>query len=326
MEDLGNINITIRETRMAAGGGGAGGGGGAPGGGPGLVPPLPGRGGAGGGGGGGDGASPAGGDSWQDRLERVMAGVAEARALGRAPSVGGFASAASATGSTASGLSAIAPVLAAAAPAVAAAAAAVGLAVGAIYGLRAAAEATAARLEEVGRFSSDTTYAQAMERVAQMQRNLSEAGLNAGLYATAQIEATRAADAWAPVLNDLRAAMAALSVVWHRLSEATARLLAGFGVLARMLGEALDALRAWVGPGGGDTRSDAEKVMDSIAGVQAIGMGGIGGLAFLEINDGIKAILKYLGLLEENTKPKPPPAKPNEWFLQDIRAMTGRPY
>jgi hypothetical protein len=325
MEDLGNINITIRESRMAAGGGGAGGGGGAAGGGPGRVPPLPGRGG-GGGGGGGEGGADAEEVTWQERLSRVVAGVSEARMLARSPSVGGFASAAAAEGSTASGLGAIAPALAAAAPMVAAAAAAVGIVVGALYSLKSAAESTAERLAEVGRYSSDTAYAAAMERVAQLNRDLIESAYNSRLYTVAQIEATRAADAWAPVLRDLRAGMAGLAIVWHRLSEATSRVFAGFGILARMLGEAIAALNQWVGVRRADTRSDSEKVFDSLIGVQAMGAGAVGGMAILQIAEGMKAILRYLGLIEENTQPKPPPPKPNEWFLNDIRAMTGRAY
>jgi hypothetical protein len=314
MEDLGNININIRESRMGSGGGGSGGGGGATGGGPGSAPPPS------GGGGGGVGADP----SWMERLQSFLAIGSAARGIAAAPSVSAFLGGAAPTGAIATGLAAAGPALAALAPIVAGVAVAFGAVTIAIKKLQFAAERTAERIEAVGRYSSAITTASAMEKIAQLQRNIGEAARNANEYARAQYSATLAADAWAPTLASLNRGLAGLTPLFHFMSKFVADRFAApaerFADLGVALGIAIPAgissMQRTVEQGWQGTKA----FLTDLLGETPIG-------AWLaQFMERITQLLEFLGLIEANTKPKQPPPKLNDWFMNDIRAMTGRPY
>jgi hypothetical protein len=315
MEDLGNININIRESRMGSGGGGSGGGGGATGGGPGRAP-LP----SGGGGGGGGGS----GLSWMDRLESFLGIGSAARGIAAAPSVSAFLGGAAPTGAIATGLVAVGPALSALAPIVAGVAVAFGAVTIAIKKLQFAAERTAERIEAVGRYSATITAASSMEKIAALQRNISEAARNANEYARAQRSATIAADAWAPTLAALNRGLAGVAPMFNFMSKFVADRLAvpseRFAEMGVAYGIAIPAaissMQRTVEQGWQGTKS----FLTDLLGETPLG-------AWLEkLLADLTKLLEFLGLIEANTKPKPPPPKLNDWFMSDIRAMTGRPY
>lgn len=303
MEDLGNINITIRE-----GGGGGGGGGGVPGGGPSVAPPQP---------SGRDGDK----QSFLDTLRGAFGefgGVVKApgidsvqamlkpdsnlmRALtqmigpesGFAKALAGMAGEGSALGRV---LAAVGSLAVPVGVALAALAATIGGVLIAFKLLSAAAAATAERIEAVGRYSGDIATAQARERMAALTRTIAEAQRNALAYSVAQDAATKAADAWSPVLITARRVTSVFAI--------------GFNEISRQLADAISyAISTVVG---------AIQTILSIPFVQSI-LGTDSKTAGM-----LSLMVHYLFNIDKNTKPKA--TSVNQWFLDDIKAMTGRAY
>lgn len=320
MEDLGNINITIRESRSGGGGGpGMGGGGsGSAGGGPGAVPPPP--------------TSPAQQASaqaagWRDRLSAILGGASQMGGLARSPSVSGFLEASASGSAVSQGLGAIAPSLASLTPIAAGVGLAFGLATKAVDFLRGAAEKTAQRISEVGRYSSEISNAMAMENIRRFQRNIREAAVNADVYSRAQRSATASADAWSGVETDLNRGMAGLSAIFQFLSRRAAAIIArpaaAFAGTALSTQDAVDDLES----GWERFSKGMHATLDYFVktNYQQFGTGFWGQLAATAI-ELLREIAMWCGITVENTKPKPPMGRPNDWFMDDIRAMTGRPY
>ena len=292
MEDLGSININIRESVVGGAGGGRGGGGGSAGGGPGATPPpLP------------KSDAEKAATFWQT-LGGMSTIGGELKGIAARPSVGGVASALDSESTLMTSLSALGPTAAALGPALVAGAVAIGAVVGALAGLQYAAKATAERIEAVGRYSGATAVAKAQEGIAGLMRDLREATVNGERYAEAQRAATAAADAWQPVLLVLRNLFARLSVIASQLSIVLANavrvILSVIGSIASVMKQVLSYLPA--GLVGATT--------------------GLGGAALVKL---IELIAESVEEVADNTKPRRQ-ANVNQWFMDDIRAMTGRAY
>jgi hypothetical protein len=324
MEDLGNININIRQFGSSGGGGGGASGSGQPGGGPRIpslpkLPPI-------------QPSAPSavsqqqGFGGFLEMLKKGSAIKGEIGSFVQSPSAGGFAEllgTSSATGEAIAGLGAAAGV---ALVAVGAVVAVVGLVVLALKGLQAAAAHTAERIQAVGKYNAEVIGATTTEKIRALQRNLREAAENGHLYAMAQRASTAAADATADVMRDVNKALAALAIVWWKLVELVMRL---YQPMAKFLGKL--------------TQIDTNKSVGAIA----ADVGKMFAQAYMEMQlrfwspiyhwlgkyiwyfelyaNLMDKLLVWLGVIASNTAPKPV-MNPNSWFYADVEAVTGRSY
>lgn len=315
MENLGAIDINIREFRGMGGGGGVGpgpgGGGGQPGGGPRPVPPPP--------------ATPS--PTRLDRLLGLTNIAGEIRSFVTGPTVAGFAGLLQGGGATATALAGLGAAGAALVPVVGSLVlAGAGLYAG-FKALQNAAERTAQRIAEVGRFSMAVVSAQVVERVRQLQRNLREAAENGRLYARAQTAATAAADATFEVQLQLNKAYALGAEAWHTLVAAAMRLAYPFARLVGIVADAVSAVTRFMQAIGVDISEVIARVLlvpataflDSLIGFKS----GFG--PFSMIRDFLVQILKHLGIIGANTKPATT-AGANDWYIGDVQAITQRQY
>ncbi len=307
MEDLGTININIKDMGSA----GRFGGGGGPGGGPGPVvprivpvrpsmpvpmpPPLP------------EPTAPPK-TMWErvlGRLGQVEEGSlikGEMLSFVRSPSIGGMASLFSTSASTGKAIAALG---AAAAPvAVVVGAALVGVAgtIAAYNLLSASADLVRRRFDEITRFSGAMMFAQANERLSQFRRQLTDASVNGTAYARAQFYATQASDAQAAMMIHVNAAAAELSVVFSQLWTAVYRTLTPLAQFAAWLTKATD----W-----GTVLLSAFTTMLSAT--------------FPTLSVILNGILIATKTTAQNTTPKGA-GSVNNWFMGDIQAITRRNY
>lgn len=297
MENLGNINITIRD---GAGGGGGGfipggGGGGTPGGGPGpgssapLPPPVRTM-----------------FERFQGLLQKfgnVSSMFGEVGGAIKVPSIAnltnllagssGVATALAATGAAALPLAAVLT-------GVVAGGVALRLSFSA---LQWGAETVRRRFEELTRFSPAMMFASATERFAQLSRQMLDAQRNGMAYARAQAWATRATDEWAAVSRNLGKIAADLGAAFHALSYSVARILRGFTDMIALIYSVIDV---------------GKIVLNAFTSVAGVFFGPV-------ISAQLKAIIQYLVAIASNTQPQRT-AGINNWFLADVQAMTKRGY
>jgi hypothetical protein len=315
MEDLGRILIDIKDS--AGGGGGSAGGG---------VPS--------GGGASGSGAA-GGGPRTQPRLipvppaqtatppvsrfQQFLSGVQTVSAakgafagLVRSPSLGGFASAFSGSGAIGTALAALGPVAAVAGVAVAALAVTAIAAKVALDFMKRSADAIADRIREVTRYSGALMSAVAQERFAEFQRSLREAAVNGRLYAAVQREATRAGNATANMMIQWNRILSYAAIAWHRM---TAALATAMERLLRFVNLGIDAMSRLLGTGGAKSGSDQPSYI-------LYGISWLFGGFFGKLYVALMAVLKYLKLIDDNTKPQNN-ASMNDWFRADVAAMVG---
>jgi hypothetical protein len=336
MEDLGNINITIRD---GAGGGASGGNGsGQPGMGP-LVPSrwrqliglgtrLPTSTGAGA----TEAAATTKMASLFDKLQQGLNVTGELGSAIRSPSVSGLLSlgqTSSATGSAIAGLGSAAAV---AGPILIAVVGAVMLAKVAIEKLAQASEYVFSRIREVTRFSGQLQYATATERLAEFQRQLQDASINGAAYARVQQLQTVANDAQQKVMIRLNSIFASMAELFQRLRIAAYGLLdVVLSLLAKIPWRAIitamqAALQAFVR----FQQAILSAFQSIITTIQSIPL--IGNLPSLTFAQGylnfFQQVLALLQGILGNTTPQPQ-AKTgnlNAWFMGDVRAITGRAY
>jgi len=337
MQDLGAININIREMGRVGGAGGASGGGGSVGGGPRI--PIP------SGGGGGSSPTPprapAAGQTASSNtmamLQKFFGGVEtgsaiKSEALGfiTSPSASGLAGMLSSSGATGGTIAALG---AAAAPLVIVAGGllVVGAALYATWKmLGKASEIVLRRLEDIGRFSGAITAAQAGEYIAKFNRDLREAAVNGLAFARVQREATLAADAQSAVTLEINKLLAPMAILYQKIVKTLYQALLPMAKFIGMLGEAAMNLDRMTEQAFGSGLFDliATGVVSVIKGA-LIGLMGPTGTAIAafgsEILEGIKQILMWLGLISANTKPATTMGV-NDWFLADVQAITRRSY
>lgn len=342
MEDLGHIDINIRD--MGGAGAGRGMAAGAPGGGP---------------------STPTGQatmqpltlaqqqlaqrlgqlrqniSAWQamtKRIETSRLGVAgdaagELRDFFSRPTIAGFRALtnnASATGSMLGRLAAGAPRLALWATGLIGA---VGAVTAFAFGMRRANEAIKERISELAQYSSVLALGQAREQIAQLGRDLREVHENGRLYAAAQRLDTAAANAWATTMLDINKITAAVGMGWSVLKIGAAG-----AIRLQMLQLTLPQKIASYLTSQLDTflqrdlgTSLAEVGRRTLRASTYLGFGGATGVLFGRsildnLPEWLEKILKNLEIIKTNTGAKDLAGEVNDWFRADVMAMTGRPY
>lgn len=316
-EDLGNININIRDASGSGGGGSGGGsggggagGGGSSGGGPRIVVPKP---------------PPLIPD--EAKKESLMSSIfgklkigqlisAEMKDLVTNPSVAGFGellTGTSTAGEALAGLGAIAL------PATIALAA-VALAAAALYKyfklLQAASEAVAKRIQEVSKYSGYLMKAVALEQWAAIGRTLREASANGKNYAQVQREMTRVANASLEISIAYNKVMSVGALIFNRLMLVVLKSVEPF---ARLIGKFADTVfKGFANP------SAAPIWLKPSIYALLLPFAGILNWSFIinKIGVMVEKALIYLGLISKNTSPAIG-SDVNDWFLADVYAMRG---
>lgn len=334
MEDLGNININIRDSSGggAGGGGGRGGGGGQAGGGPSvpprLVPPIPPT---------PSTTPPTPPTTGQmslvnmapmlDRLAKGMNIKDELMGFFRSPSVGGFQALMSTASETGTMLAGFSGALGAAVPIIGAAIAGIGIAVVALKAMSAAAEMIQARIREVMRFSGELAIAAARENLAQFSRQLREATENGHAYAAVQRQATAAADAANDVSIEWNRFLTMFAATWHNLVWIASKLALPFVKLLGLLGDAGVFVGELTESIGNTVWNGTKVAVEGLADSIINGLSMVFGFRdmWLWIKDAIASVLRWLGVIAKNTQP-PSGNNLNAWFMNDVQAITGRRY
>lgn len=347
MEDLGHIDINIRD--MGGGGAGRGVAAGAPGGGP---------------------STPTGQatmqpltlaqeqlaqrlgqlrqniSAWQSmtrRIETSRFGVAgdaagELRDFFSRPTIAGFRALtnnASATGSMLGRLAAGSPRLALLATGLLGAA---GVVTTFVRSMKAANEAIKDRITELTKYSSLLASGAAREQIAQLGRDLRELRQNGRMYAAAQRLDTIAANEWAKTMVGINKLLAVFGGGWSlfKIAASSAIRLQMFqmtipskllGMFSTQIGDAFK----WAGGKMGELLNS--RFRGWIVGIpllfgQAAGIGTILGLKAGRGDFGkwLTDLLKNLEDINENTRKEDLAGEVNDWFRADILAMTGRKY
>lgn len=337
MEDLGNININIREFG-ATGGGGGGGGSGQPGGGPRVTPKIP--------------AAPASGGSATPsaappmppinpaavpssipRISQIAQKISSGLQLGGAakselsgfissPSLSGLGQLASAESATSQALAA----LGVSATAAAAILLPLGVVVGAVVvGLKAlqyAASETAQRIAEVAKYSGVLMNAVGLEKYNAIQRSLQDAAENGNAYASAQRAATQAANSQASVQRDLNAVLALGAVAWHKIVLQFNNFLKPYTAIAAFFARLVPTSNAQGQP------TTAGKMLDEAGNwlmrifVPFYGMMEL----FNTITEYLRKLLVFCGIIADNTKTQTKTIGVNDWFISDMQVMSQSKY
>jgi len=313
MQDLGNINITIRG---AVGGGGMGVTPGTPGGGPRLLPSDDDE----------AGVIPTlvRGQQEEKKKPTVMQSIAEmlgkvakgeeskeeiSAFLGQ-PTLVGLANLASETSATGAALNSLSGSLAMLGPALIGVLLAAGGMIIAFKAMAFTAQYTADRIEKVGKYSGVAMNAIAMERVSSILRDLQDASFNGAIYAKSQVAATASSDAQARTMlyaNQLMAEAAiALSNVTETLWTIAGNVLKPLVDFKDMLGVSVGDIFAQIGK--------------TIFGYLLFGQ--IGSFFGPQIWNALQAILNYMGIVVQNTKPAMFGGRgANGWMMSDLESL-----
>jgi hypothetical protein len=344
MEDLGNINITIRD---GASSGGGGGGGGQAGMGPspsawrqviGLGTRLP-------TGGGAAATAPAVISNIATRtaglfekLQGALNITGELSGAIRSPSLAGLVNLGTASSSTGAALAGLSGALAIAAPVVLGVVAAVMAAKVALDLLRRASEYTAERIREVTRFSGALQVASARERLAEFQRQLRDATVNGAAYARVQNAATDASNVQAAAMTKLNGLIADAALLYERLRLQFWRVIDLLATIAQRVPWAqifnlLTLLNPFVQyvklmtAAFANAATVLNNIVQYLASIPIIGsLPGVQNA--LMISQFIQQVIQYLQGIWNNTMPQPQAqtGNLNQWFMGDVQAITGRRY
>lgn len=303
MEELGRIDINIRESSGAAGGGGGGAGSGSVGGGP--APRS----------GGGTGGAPLIAPQQQAALKSLPAisqrmqyavtsssAVNQMRDFLRSPSVAGYAELFKRGGDVRTMLAGMGatgarllPIIMKAAMVAGVAIAAIGAVAAAFAMLKQASEKVMERFERIYRYSPEMTFAKAQQRIADLMRDIREAQATGAMTAgvvSARIAAddamSRAYIEWAPLLHGMarvfefiRWQMGAALAFWGKLFNFMGSIFRPIYDILRPIGEAILAIQ--------------------------------------------EAMLNYFGI-QLSRRPSANFSQANQWMLADVAAITGRRY
>ena len=240
-------------------------------------------------------------------MERLTQGSdirSEIGAFLRSPSVGGLASLGQSSTTTGRALTALTAKFAAAGPiAIGLLAAVGGVAIG-LGMLRGAAEMTARRIEETMRFSGVMQFQAGIERFAQFQRTINDLNLNGARYAQSQRLATAVNNAQAAAMSQFNGIIAEAGQTWQKLQL-------GFFTLVELIGKGVNIVKGLFNYLG---ITMDELVLGSISPFAP--------LAFDWLKGPMMKILEYLGLINANTRPQNAGSSVNNWFYGDLAAMT----
>lgn len=348
MEDLGHIDINIREMGGGGGGRGSGGGsgaGGTPGGGPALPSNALSTFGAAGFSQGQYQAQTASNiagmranlKGWQAGISALHASRAfmrgesfvELRDFFRGPTLAGFkylTGNASATGTMLGKLAASSPRLAIWSMNLLGAA---GVLTTFIRSMKSANEAIKDRISELTKYSSLLAMGAAREQLAQLNRDLRELHENGRMYAAAQELDTIAADQWADAMIGVRQIMAGMGAGFNLLKIGASGIVKGVSFLAtwpfKLAGAIFDKYQIAFA---GLNLFGNLKWMVGLGkwAAQFTGTGGIFGGMLDWLENLLKSIGGDVSKIKSNTAGKDLAGEVNDWFRSDVMAMTGRPY
>lgn len=352
MEDLGHIDINIRDMGGGGGGGGRGSGGGSGGnGGPGGGPALPSNalslyGPAGAAQGNYQQQTASNIAGMRQNLKGWMAGITamqgsrafmgaesivELRDFFRNPTLSGFkllTSNASATGTMLQKLAASSPRLAIWAMNLLGAA---GAAASFVTVMKHAAEAIKERTLDLAKYSSALSLGVAREQMAQMSRDFKELHENGKMYAEAQRMDTWAADQWADAMIYVRQVMVGLGNTFNLLKVGLGYILKGIALpvsLPMRLGKLFEERYSL---GFAAFRANFfNNLLTEFKGIRLAsqmlpGFGIFGGLG-----DWLQGLLEKMSTdvskIKANTTKADLAGEINDWFRADVMAMTGRAY
>lgn len=205
------------------------------------------------------------------------------------------------------------------------------VAVGAVGGLLAvqlaalqmASAHAASRIEEVWRFSSATTGAMAEQQVARFVNQINEAAANGAVYARAIRAQTETLDAYGKMQIELGKTTAELDIMFSRFKTSFFEVATGllkFSEIMQTLagytpiGYAVEQIR-------GIDASNQRLGISWWQSFQVFITSMIGGKSA-----GRQLLLSYMAEIARNTDPNAGTDAANEWFQADIKAMTGLPY
>ena len=177
----------------------------------------------------------------------------------------------------------------------------------ALAGLRKATEHVASRIESVGKFSGAILAANVEQRVQQLRDQLQEAAENGDFYARSIRAQTLEMQANAYMNRQLGVMTSSLSTLFSVLKAAVYAVVGGLTAFFTLSIRLPDLMAKMATP-------FMQRILDSA----------IPGTSLY----GLRQILVYLGVISDNTKPKSAydPHDINAWFQADILAMTGRTY
>ena len=177
----------------------------------------------------------------------------------------------------------------------------------ALAGLRKASDHAASRIEAVGKFSGAILAANVEQRVQQLRDQLQEAAENGEFYARSIRAQTIEMQANAYMNRQLGVITSGLSTLFSALKAAVYALVGGLTAFFSLTIRLPDLMAKMATP-------FMQRIFESA----------VPGTALY----GMRQILLYLGVITDNTKPKSAydPHDINAWFQADILAMTGRTY
>ena len=175
--------------------------------------------------------------------------------------------------------------------------------------MQAAAERVSRKFDEITRFSSTMMYASAAERLAKFQRQIADATRNGDAYANAQWAATQAENAKAQAMLHLDAVAAKLAERFHVLMTLFWRAVKPLAAFVEMLIKIDQILRTQVNQFLQSVPSWVYNIPHPLAWL----------LKFMQ------AITTSTAQIAQNTRPTGGRAA-NGWFIADVQAITGRRY
>lgn len=317
MEDLGNINITIRD---GAGGGGGGGSGGV-GGGPNALaqrsmvlanqPIRIAQ------------AAPQTAIAPFARLSRFQELQSELMGFAQRPTLGSALSLVRSNTATSQAIAGMGKAAMGVSTALVAVGAVGGLLAVQLAALQMASAHAASRIEEVWRFSSATTGAMAEQQVARFVNQINEAAANGAVYARAIRAQTETLNAYGKMQIELGKTTAELDIMFSRFKTSFFEFATGMLKFSEFMqtlagytpiGYAVEQIR-------GIDASNQRLGISWWQSFQVFITSMIGGKSA-----GRQLLLSYMAEIARNTDPNAGTDAANEWFQADIKAMTGLPY
>ncbi len=193
----------------------------------------------------------------------------------------------------------------------------------ALAGLQMASAHAASRIEEVWRFSSATTGAMAEQQIARFVNQIKEASANGAVYARAIRAQTESLDAYGKMQIELGKTTAELDIMFSRFKTSFFEVATGL----LKFSETMRTLAGYTPVG-----FIANIFRDIDAGNQKLGISMWQSFQFF-ITDLIggksaadKLLQSYMAEIARNTDKDAGGDAANEWFQADIKAMTGLPY
>lgn len=182
------------------------------------------------------------------------------------------------------------------------------------------------RVSEIGKFSAALVSAQVGESLAKLQRGFSEAAKNGEVYARALRLQTINSDIYSSVVADLTAFGSVLAMGFTNLGTALLYIVKpitwAFGEVSRLMVKFANFVDSVLTP---RLLALVQKVAEAIANLLVPLSGFLKTIGYGASGVGLDAIIFWLRTINrDQNKQKMNPV--NDWFLGDVKAMTGREY